>query len=133
MNKKNGTLLLAATMITVLNFHSCKKYDDGPSFTLRSKKGRLTGEWELVKLDGQSITGYDIEWEFEKDGDFSQSYSYSSSSYSYSGEWEFSSDKEEIEIQMNGSSSSTDFEIKRLTNKELTVEYDGDEWEFEKI
>jgi len=131
MNKKNGTLLLAAAMITVLNFHSCKKYDDGPSFTLRSKKGRLTGEWELVKLDGQSMnSGYSIEWEFEKDGDFSWTYDYGTYTDTYSGEWEFSSDKEEIEIEIDGWVEN--LEIKRLTNKELTLEYDGDEWEFEK-
>jgi len=137
MNKKNGTLLLAATMITVLNFHSCKKYDDGPSFTLRTTTARLTGEWEIVRIGSEIYpqNGYSLEFEFEKNGDFAYKYSYSSSgqnySYSYGGEWEFSSDKENIEIILNG--SVLDFEINRLTNKELWIESDAVEWKLEKL
>ena len=137
MNKKNGTLLLAATMITILNFHSCKKYDDGPSFTLRTTTARLTGEWEIVKIGSEIYPqdGYSLEFEFEKDGDFTYKYEYSyggqNYSYSYGGEWEFSSDKENIEINLNGSVS--DFEINRLTNKELWIENDAVEWKLEKL
>ena len=64
MNKKNTTLLLAATIVTVLNFHSCKKYDDGPAFTLRTTTARLTGEWEVVRI-GSTIypqNGYSLEF-----------------------------------------------------------------------
>ena len=59
MNRKNNILLLAATMVTVLNFQSCSKYDDNPAFSLSSKKSRLVGEWEVVKVDGQT-SSYDI-------------------------------------------------------------------------
>lgn len=145
-----STLLLAAAAVTILNFESCKKYEDGPAFSLRSKKARLTGEWELVKINGQSPEQYygyssfyslDIEWEFESDNDFksTMSYSYNNGSYSYSysysykGEWEWEDNKEAIEISLDGYSSSDEYEIKRLTNKELTIEYENNvEWEFEK-
>ena len=124
---------------------SCGKYEDGPGFSLSSKKSRLTGTWELDKLkysDGSiaDLNG-SIDVEFEKDGDFSirttSSYTdYYGSSYSYtytnSGDWEFSSDKEEIEFDPNDG-SDFEWEIKRLTNKELWVEdEDGNEWEWEK-
>ena len=58
MNYKNSTLLLAAAAITVLNFQSCSKYEDGPAFSLRTKKSRLVGDWELVKINGQSPEAY---------------------------------------------------------------------------
>lgn len=29
-------------------YQGCKKYDEGPSLSLRSKKTRLTGEWEVT-------------------------------------------------------------------------------------
>ncbi|MDG2370036.1 MAG: glycoside hydrolase family 43 C-terminal domain-containing protein [Flavobacteriales bacterium] len=140
MNKKNTTLLLAATIVTTLNFHSCKKYDDGPAFSLRSKTSRLTGEWEVVRI-GSAVypqNGYSLEFEFDKNGDFTYgtSYSYNGQNYSYAygGEWEFSSDKEDIEITINNSVLT--FEINRLTNKELWMEDASDntdtEWKLEK-
>lgn len=135
---------MLAAVVTILNFSSCSKYEDGPNFTLRTKKARLTGEWEVVKMSGQDLdVGYEVEFEFEKDGDFKYTYGYSSGgssysysySYSYSGEWEWEDSKEDIEIKLNldGYSYNMDFKILRLTNKELVLEdVSGDEWELEK-
>ena len=88
-------------------YQSCKKYDEGPAISLRSKKNRLTGEWEVTKyLKNQedyltkkidpcyyyysscgecteTYTGsiqYTIE--FEKDGDVIMTENYNYSSYS---------------------------------------------------
>ena len=93
-------------------------------------------------------------WEFEKDGDFSlldyntgtwqtldsfscvdyQAYiSDFDTSYvdSYYSDWEFSSNKEEIEIDLG--LGLWDFEISRLTNKEMTLDLkiDGDKLELQ--
>lgn len=72
MNKVKNTLFLAATVITVLNFQSCSKYEDGPSFSLRTKKARVTGDWEVVRIGNETYpqNGYSLEMTFEKDGDF---------------------------------------------------------------
>ena len=138
--KQNNLLLLAATLVTVLNFQSCSKYDDNPAFTLASKNSRLVGEWEVVRVNGQTSNqyfgpGYTYTFEFERDGDFEMGYTYSyggtTYSYSYSGEWEWENNKETIEIEFNG--YIQDFEVKKLTNKELKLEYGNDEWEFEKM
>jgi hypothetical protein len=144
MNYKNSTLLLAAAAITIFNFQSCSKYEDNSGLQLRSKTGRLTGEWEVVKIDGQSFStyagaGYEMTFEFEKDGDFEMKQSYSSPgysySYSYNGEWEWEDNKEAIEVEIDGSGGYTmAFEIKKLTNDEMTLDFEmyGQEWEFEK-
>ena len=137
VNTISKNILLGAAVVTMLNFHSCKKYEDGPAFSLRTKKSRLKGEWEVVEIidnNGQKITGVDVEMEFEKDGDFSTTftYSYYGTTYTskYDGEWEFSSDKEELEVTVNGQREV--WEIKRLTNKEFWFEdEDGWEWELE--
>ena len=130
MNLK-PTILLAASVVTILNFQSCSKYEDGPTFSLRTKEGRLVGDWEVVKIGGQNPETYlnnslggsgysiassnvSIEWEFESDGDFDQiisfdlTYSYSNgNSYTFSqnsassGEWEWENNKEELEIKIN--------------------------------
>ena len=144
MNYKYSTLLLAAAAITIFNFQCCSKYEDNSGLQLRSKTGRLTGEWEVVKIDGQSFSayagsGYEMTFEFEKDGDFEMKQTYSSPgysySYSYNGEWEWEDNKEAIEVELDGSGGySLEFEIKKLTNKEMTLEFEmyGQEWEFEK-
>jgi hypothetical protein len=142
MNKPTNLLLFAATLVTVLNFQSCSKYDENPPFSLSTKKSRLVGEWEVVKIDGQSSNqyfgpGYTYTFEFEKDGDFEFGYTYSygsyTNSYSSSGEWEWENNKEEIEVEING--YVLDFEIIKLTKKELILESQnvGEEWEFEKM
>ena len=126
-------LFLAAAVVTVLNFQSCGKYEDGPGFSLRSKTARLTGEWEVVRI-GTTIypdNGYSVEFEFEENGDFSQTISDPSyGSYSYAGDWEFDSDKENLEIIIDGDLEV--FEIKRLTNGELWLEdVINQEWRLE--
>jgi hypothetical protein len=126
-------LFLAAAVVTVLNFQSCGKYEDGPGFSLRSKTARLTGEWEVVRVGATSYPhdGYSVEFEFEKSGDFSQTVSeVGYGSYSYTGDWEFASDKENLEIIVDG--ALIDFEIKRLTNEELWLEDEfNQEWRLE--
>ena len=143
--KNNNLLLLAATLVTVLNFQSCSKYDENPAFSLSTKKSRLAGEWEIVKVNGQSSNQYfgpdeTYFFEFEKDGDFEFGYTetdYGTTyTYSYSGEWEWENNKKEIEIELQG--YVIDFEIIKLTKKELILEdkssnlFDG-EIEFEKM
>lgn len=109
MNNQNK-LILAASAVTILNFNSCSKYEEGPAFSLIPKNNRLVGEWELVKMDGENIEDYfnnlygggyygssrqfdEIEWiwDFEKDQDLDQdlfavytiSYNYGYTTYSY--------------------------------------------------
>ena len=136
MNKNN---VIALTLVMMISY-SCSKYDDGPFFSLRTKKGRLVGEWELDKViqNGQTQSldsDYDIIWEFERDGDFEQTLEYGSYSYGYNGDWEFDNNGEELEIALNGYGTQT-WEINRLTNNELWIEIndggDKTEYEFEK-
>ena len=141
--KTKNTLLLAAAAVTVLNFQSCSKYEDGPAFSLRTKTSRLVGEWEIVRVDGQNSNayfgpGYTYYFEFESDGDFEMKYEYNDNgvvySYSYGGEWEWEDDKASVEVQMDGYGGITEYEIKKLTNSELTLvnKTDNQEIELEK-
>ena len=131
----NKNTLIALTLVILISY-SCNKYDDGPAFSLRTKKGRLVGEWKLDKVIYQGQTqpldsDYEIIYEFESNGDFEQTIEYGSYSYGYSGEWEFDDNGEELEIQINGEGTDT-WEINRLTNSELWLEDGNYEYEFEK-
>ena len=138
MVKISTKTILAGGLLTAVSVSpSCGKYEDGPGFSLASKKSRLAGTWELDKLTYSNGSVADligsIDVEFEKDGDYSIRTT-TSDSYTYtdSGDWEFSSDKEEIEFEDNDG-DNFEWEIKRLTNKELWVEDEyGNEWEWEK-
>lgn len=134
--KPTRNLLLLAVVVTMLNFQSCSKYEDG-KFSLRSKTNRLTGEWEVVDVQGSDLSNSEITFDFEKEGDFEITVEYSYYGYSYtysqSGDWSFEDNKETLEIELDGEDAQ-EFEIKRLTNSELVLEDEyGDEWELEKM
>jgi hypothetical protein len=115
----SNKLMLAAAVIIMLNVSSCGKYDDGPEFSLRTKKARLTGEWQVVKVAGETPDG-ELTFEFEKNGDFTAKYKYSGYSQNITGDWEWDNKKEGVTITIG--STSEDWEIKRLTNKEFWFE-----------
>ena len=123
-------MLVAVAMMgtAALTITSCGKYEEGPGMSLRTKKARLTGEWdakEYVDADGTTVQDTDDDYvTFDKDG----TYTYTSGSTSQSGTWEFSSDKEKIKIgyTVGSTTFSTETTIIRLTNTELwTKDEDG--------
>lgn len=137
-NLKKLTYLTIAGA-TTLGVSSCGKYEDGPGFSLRTKKARVDGSWN-VKSVGSSVLGteYSINMSFDKSGSvlLTQTYSYQgyTDSYSYAGSWDFASDKEQLVLNIDGNVQL--FEIKRLTNDEMWLDddittLDGDIWKLE--
>jgi hypothetical protein len=128
MNKKaiKTTGYVAAAAVMTFNLQSCGKYEDGPGLSLRTKKARVVGDWDVVQIGAQLFPqgGYSLEFEFEKDGDLKYTYNYSyygqTYSYTYAGTWDFSSDKEDLDMTIDGQVQS--FEIQRLTNKEMWLD-----------
>ena len=117
-SKLIGLLIIAGLMTATLD--SCKKYEDGPAISFRSKKKRVVNTWRLDKyywngIEATSsllIAGYTEEYTdngsysrsyIDKDGDF----------FSETGKWDFDSDKDNLVI--NGVSSI------ELTDKNSTV------------
>ena len=43
--------LIAISLFSILFFPECKKGEDDPAFSLRSRNARITGEWKLISLD----------------------------------------------------------------------------------
>jgi hypothetical protein len=137
-NFKNLTYVTLAG-VAAMGVSSCGKYEDGPGFSLLSKKARVVGDWE-VKSIGADVFGseYSVDLSFEKNGSLMFTYSYNyqgvSESYSYAGSWDFASDKEQLSMIVDGNVEL--FEIKRLTNKEMWLDdditsLDGDIWKLE--
>lgn len=106
---------------TILSAPSCGKYEEGPGFTVLTKKMRITNEWdvkEVVYPNGNTESDSDDSYTIiEKDGTAKAV----DGSLSNTGSWEFSSDKEKIRFTYEyfGVDVTTEFTILRLTNKEL--------------
>lgn len=111
---------LAIATIAIASLASCGKYEEGPGFSLRSKKARLTGEWELKKLtiDGTETTAFDVTIEFKKDEKFTETFTFDGETDTDNGEWEFASDKENVKLTY-ADGETMEYEIIRLTNKEF--------------
>ena len=157
----NQSKLIILTLISCFLF-CCSKYEDGPVISLRTKKARLTGTWEIAKINGTApASGEQWEFEFEKDGDYTEvrtsidsvfvGYNYEYVEwYNYplydiqilntstNGEWEFFEDG--ADLYLKHENGGYYYGINRLTMNELTLEsfdYYNDslqwiEYEFEK-
>lgn len=126
----------------------CKKYEDGPAISLKSKTKRVVNTWKLEAyywngIESTSsllISGYEESYSdggnysrsyIDKDGDF----------FSESGDWEFDDKKDNlvisgvssIELSDNNSTvTNSRVTILRLKTKELWYEFEngGDTHEF---
>ena len=92
-------ILVVAVIITAFVLGSCGKYEEGPAFSLKSKKARVVGTWEVEKvLENGKVPleeGDDLNmtWTFEKDGTNKVNLTFGQS-YSMDMEWKFSDNKE---------------------------------------
>jgi hypothetical protein len=142
---KKITLFLTLAGLLLLTF-SCKKYPDGPSFTLLSKKERLENSWAMSKAyeDGVDKTGdyqsafKDYNLIFTKSGAYSYSYSfYGFYTVSENGNWVFNSDKTKLIFDpASNNDANYEWTILRLKDEELWArddDYNGKKLEIHLI
>lgn len=133
--KKCFTIMMAV-IIASATITSCKKYEDGPSFSLRSKAGRIDNEWQIdmVKVNGQDVTTFmkasmpDFLMTIKKAG----TYEILADGDREIGTWSFDDKKEKITLTENASKDVTVWTITRLSNDEFWFIYedgsDKEEW-----
>ncbi len=119
MKTKHLLLTLGVVIATLL--FSCKKYEDGPALSLRSKKSRVANEWkydQVVAPNGTNITSQfaNSSLELTRDGEYIATYGASSAT---TGTWQFASDKENIVLTPNDNSDAQLLHIMRLKQKDL--------------
>ncbi|MBN8702173.1 MAG: hypothetical protein J0M08_03855 [Bacteroidetes bacterium] len=124
---KQKRFFLATILLGILLI-GCKKYEEGPAFSLRTKKARISGSWVLEKylVDGVDETasylgGYSPDLlEIEKSGDFKYTDYYFNGSIIDYGVWEFLPGKEEVKFKMAPSiGSEFTYKILKLKNNEF--------------
>jgi hypothetical protein len=122
----------AKTFLTIafaaLLLMGCGKYEEGPSISLRAKKSRLVGNWKLdsAELGGVNVTiFYPIfDVSFAEDGAYLERIAVLGfTDEVYDGSWRFNDGKSSIRLDYDDGRTSQ-VEIKRLTNKELWIEFE---------
>lgn len=124
---KNIFKIVPGLMLAVVLLSACNKYEDGPKFSLMTKKARLCGEWviEEYTIDGADHTS-DFKammgafvLEIEKDGKYR-----TEGNFPDSGTWDLGEDKDDIFLDSNEEGSDeVSYRITRLKNKELWIKH----------
>ena len=122
---KKLAIYVFALSLTAAGISSCGKYEEGPGFSLMSKKARVTNTWKLTKVEvnGQDNTPSESSYSFtmtlKDDETVSASQTIFGLPYNVTGTWAFSSDKANLILTANSETSTN--EIIRLTNKEMKL------------
>lgn len=137
------TLLPFYSVILLVYMQSCKKYEDGPGFTLVSPESRLQGSWVLTAGTWYDASVGDsmenIVWveAFTEDHDYllTKGWTIDSASYNYTidGTWEWINDKDKIMITEDDGDTSS-IAISKLTKSEFTyIDTSGYTYELSKL
>lgn len=133
------TILKTAILFTVFTFiaSSCKKYEDGPIVSVRSKEERIANTWVIEKAydNGNDVTSdYDqYELMMDKDQKAKLTTNYKSGNVTFTfatdGVWLFENDKNDLRLDFDDNDADRVYEILRLTEEELWLKEKGGEQE----
>ena len=119
-------LTVGSTVLALVN--GCKKYEDGPLVSFRTRTERLSNTWEVdnYTVNGNDLTSFytSCTETFSKGG----AYSYSCGLFDGAGTWKFQSNDENI--QLTGSDDKSNRNLKILKLEEDAFWYsttDGDD------
>jgi len=127
-NLRKLSLFAAVFVFTLTSMTGCKKYEEGPALSLKSKKGRVANKWKIdyaFDIDDNQVVTSDYTgetWEFAKDGEWIER---DNDVIDKSGTWDFISDKESIKITKDNNNIDY-YDILKLKSKEMWLK-DKDE------
>jgi len=125
-------------ILSVLLLFACGKYEEGPNFSLRTKKARLTQEWTVSATyqNGTLVPNgtNTLTFEFNKDASFlfkATSLIDGQVQTTNRGDWEFIDKKEVLRLNFYPANSASatqvvnieEWEILKLTINEFIVTY----------
>jgi hypothetical protein len=114
------TVISLLTVSSGLLTTSCKKYDEGPAISLRSKKARVVNKWKAEKVmeNGKDVTSdyQGVTWEFKDDNKL---YFNFPGGLAITGKWEFNNDKSKIIVTLDITNEKSELEILRLKEKSM--------------
>ncbi len=128
MKTKLSVSVIILGALIMLGLQSCKKYPEGPAFSLRTKTERVSNTWKVdnYKINNSDYTSLMSSYTetFTKEGD----YSYTWGSLDGTGKWAFQNDKEQIKLTGTKNQDSHDLVILKLEEKSFWYYYmDGND------
>jgi hypothetical protein len=129
---------ILSVAIGILFLAGCTKYENGPDFSVKSKKERLTNNWtvnEAIHLNGDGAAFHDMYPNYQlnigEDDKYTKYYRMNAVEVCIEqGKWKFTNDKLHF-ITTCDNGSEIDYQILRLAGSELWVRFtdSGNEWE----
>lgn len=137
MKTKTPVLILASALLA---FAACKKYEQGPGFSLKSKTERASNKWNIsavYEAGADKTTDYKnifYNWlqEIKNDGSYHLTYkALNLLPVDEKGKWSFKNDFAEIFFDKDNSSEDGSWTILKLMEKEVWVKtlYNGKDLE----
>jgi len=130
-NFKNALLIVMIASLLMPVMEGCKKYEEGPMISFKSKKARISGIWKITdrKVAGTSVpqTYYsDLTVEFTQDGFYQEKSA--ADGIQFEGQWQLNGNKTKIGIRYDGETEYEYFKIVKLKGKEFWLKgEDGDD------
>lgn len=102
-----------------LFFVSCKKYEEGPALSLRSKKERVANTWKIDKAydDGEDVTENYDQFELQmlnnNEATLVAIYTYGDFTFEYetNGDWSFDNNKESLVLDFEDDDADETYQI----------------------
>jgi hypothetical protein len=135
MKKRRILLLIPAAILLCVT--ACKKYEDGPAFSLRSKSERVENKWKIGQAleDGKDVTAdynkYDLDLTRNGGASLTAEYKIATGTFQYTtnGHWSFVSDKDKISFDFDNDDADGVYIILKLKEKEMWLKEDGGDTE----
>lgn len=124
-----------------LAFLSCKKYDDGPALSLKSKKARVANTWIIQQAyrDGEDVTEdydeYTLRLDPDGNAELAALYSFGNFSFEFEtdGTWSFANNNEELVLNFEDDAADAQYQILKLKSDEMWLRELGGEDELHLI
>ena len=131
---RNTSALLTLALLSSIVFSSCSKYEDGPAFSLRSKKERVANTWRVERAsnNGSDVTSAFDQYQLQmlSDGDATLAALYTLGELTFefetNGTWTLEDAGEVLRLDFQNNAADESYEILRLKEDELWLrEKDG--------
>lgn len=129
MKTINLKVLLILLSLSMIGITSCKKYEDGPLISFRSRSERIANNWRVVKAteNGNEVTGdfdrYEITFTKGGDANLTAHYTFLGIEYDYTtqGKWSFTDNDKKLDVNYDNDVADAVYVILKLEEKELWV------------
>lgn len=130
---KTKQILLSSIAIMMLSIIGCKKYPDGPEYSLLTKKERVANDWKIAQVydNGKDVTSdyskYELSLRKSGAATLSAKFVILGSNFEYvtEGTWAFVSDKAKLSFDFDNNNADKVYQILKLKEDEMWLKEDA--------